>query len=70
MAILRTTVVTTSIFGDYLMTKHLCLICGHEYNTEKGEPGQNIPPGTPFSALPADWVCPVCGSEKKFFKEV
>jgi rubredoxin len=51
------------------MTNYVCLICGHEYNPEKGEPKQNIPPETPFSALPADWTCPVCGAEKKLFKE-
>jgi|GEM_PF-1236516 rubredoxin len=70
IAILRVTVVTTSISGFYLMTKYVCLICGHEYNPEKGEPTQKIAPGTPFSALPADWVCPVCGAEKRLFKEV
>jgi rubredoxin len=52
------------------MTTYVCLICGHEYNPEKGEPLQNIVPNTAFSALPADWVCPVCGAEKKLFKEV
>jgi rubredoxin len=45
------------------------MICGHEYSIEKGEKTQNIPPGTPFSALAADWVCPVCGAEKKLFRE-
>jgi rubredoxin len=45
------------------------MICGHEYDPEKGEPGQNIPPQTGFPALPADWVCPVCGAEKKLLKE-
>jgi rubredoxin len=52
------------------MTKYVCQICGHEYDPEKGEPIQNIPPRTPFSALPADWECPVCGAAKKLFKEV
>ena len=56
--------------GFYLMTKYVCMICGHEYNPEKGEPNRKIAPGTPFPALPADWVCPVCGAEKRLFKEV
>jgi rubredoxin len=51
------------------MTNYVCLICGHEYNPEMGEPKQNILPETPFSALPADWTCPVCSAEKKLFKE-
>ncbi|HSQ93628.1 MAG TPA: rubredoxin [Methanoregula sp.] len=55
--------------GFCAMTTYVCLICGHVYNPEKGEPIQNIPPNTAFSALPADWVCPVCGAEKKLFKE-
>jgi rubredoxin len=71
IAILRATLVTTrSFWGFYLMTKYICLVCRHEYDPEKGEPTQNIPPETPFSALPADWVCPVCGAGKNFFKEV
>lgn len=52
------------------MTKYVCQICGHAYDPEKGEPKQNIPAGIPFSALPDDWVCPVCGAEKRLFKEV
>jgi rubredoxin len=51
------------------MTRYICTICGHEYRIDKGEPVQNIPPGTAFSALPADWTCPVCGAEKKLFRE-
>jgi rubredoxin len=51
------------------MTTYICQICGHEYNPQKGEPTQNILPETSFSALPADWVCPVCGAEKRLFKE-
>jgi rubredoxin len=51
------------------MTKYVCLICGHEYLPEKGEPLQNILPETPFPALPADWACPVCGAERNYSKE-
>ena len=52
------------------MTKYVCLICGHEYNPETGEPAQNILPGIPFSALPADWACPVCGASKADFERI
>jgi len=51
------------------MTTYICQICGHEYNPQKGEPTQNILPETPFSSLPADWACPVCGAAKGLFKE-
>jgi rubredoxin len=50
------------------MTTYICQICGHEYNPQNGETNQNIPPGTDFSTLPADWMCPVCGAEKRLFK--
>jgi rubredoxin len=56
-------------WGFYHMTKYICQICGHEYDPQKGEPTQNIPKETPFPALTADWSCPVCGAEKKFFRE-
>ena len=51
------------------MTKFVCMICGHAYDPEKGEPRQDIAPGLPFASLPADWTCPVCGAEKRLFKE-
>ncbi|MDD1684639.1 MAG: rubredoxin [Methanoregula sp.] len=51
------------------MTRYVCMICGHEYSPDKGEPSQKIPPGMPFSVLPDDWTCPVCGAAKKQFRE-
>lgn len=30
-------------------------------------PGKPVPPGTPFSHLPANWLCPVCGAPKDSF---
>ena len=27
-------------------------------------------PGTAFGDLPADWVCPLCGSDKEYFEGV
>ena len=41
-----------------------CLSCGHVYDPEVGEPGDNIPPGTPFENLSDDWICPECGVHK------
>lgn len=52
------------------MGKFVCMICAHEFDPEKGEPGQRIPAGTEFGALPAGWNCPVCGAEKRLFREV
>ena len=50
------------------MECYVCGICGHKYNPEKGEPLQNINPGIPFAALPADWSCPVCFADKTRFR--
>jgi rubredoxin len=33
-------------------------------------PGSPVPPGTAFVALPADWLCPVCGAAKETFVPV
>ncbi len=47
---------------------YVCMICGYRYDPAKGDPGQGIPPGTPFEDLPEHWVCPVCGAETRFFE--
>ena len=56
--------------GDILMKKYVCIICGYIYDPEEGDPDSGIKPGTPFEALPDDWVCPVCGAAKDQFEEV
>ncbi|MBR1850855.1 MAG: rubredoxin [Bacteroidales bacterium] len=52
------------------MTKYKCKICGHVYDPAIGDPTQNIAPGTPFEALPADWKCPKCKKGKEMFEPV
>jgi len=52
---------------DMKMAKYECTICGYVYDPEKGDPDSGVKPGTPFEALPADWVCPVCGAAKDQF---
>ena len=49
------------------MQKYVCGICLWEYDPEKGDPDNGIPPGTPFEDLPDDWVCPECGVGKDQF---
>ncbi|MCQ2975924.1 MAG: rubredoxin [Bacteroidales bacterium] len=41
--------------------KYICEICGYVYDDEKEE--------IPFSELPEDYVCPLCGAEKTEFSE-
>jgi len=49
------------------MRKYECEPCGYIYDPAKGDPDNNIPPGTPFEKLPEDWVCPMCGVGKEDF---
>lgn len=47
---------------------YICVICGHVYRPEEGDPTAGIPPGTPFSDLPEDYRCPVCNAGKDYYK--
>lgn len=49
------------------LEKWECTVCGYIYDPEIGDPEHGIKPGTPFEALPHDWVCPVCGVPKDQF---
>lgn len=40
--------------------KYVCRICGYVYDEETE--------GTPFSALPSDWKCPLCGAARSDFR--
>jgi len=51
------------------MTKFKCP-CKYTYDPEKGDPKQNIPPGTPFEELPDTWRCPRCKRKKEKFVPV
>jgi rubredoxin len=50
------------------MKKYVCTVCGFVYDPAKGDPENNVPPGTAFENLPANWVCPVCGAAKDQFE--
>lgn len=52
------------------MPKYICNVCGYEYDPEVGDPDSDIAPGTPFEAIPHDWVCPTCGAGKEDFEVV
>ena len=47
-----------------------CQVCGYIYDEAKGDADGGIKPGTKFSALPDDWVCPMCGASKEDFEKV
>jgi rubredoxin len=46
------------------MDSYKCIVCGYIYDPAQGEPENGIEPGIPFSDLPADYICPVCGAGK------
>ena len=49
--------------------KWQCTICGYTYDPAAGDPENGVSPGTEFDALPADWVCPLCGAGKDQFEK-
>lgn len=52
------------------MAKYECDVCGYIYDPEQGDPDNGVAPGTPFEALPDDWVCPDCGADKSQFTKI
>ena len=49
------------------MSRYVCTICGYIYDEAKGDPEHGLAPGTPWDAIPDDWVCPLCGASKAEF---
>ena len=52
------------------MERFICINCGYIYDPEKGDPENDVPPGTAFDDLPQDWVCPLCYVEQDQFDEL
>ena len=65
----RTSALPFLILKRTIMTKFKCP-CKYTYDPEKGDPKQNIPPGTPFEELPDTWRCPRCKRKKEKFVPV
>lgn len=49
------------------MAPRECGICWYVYQPAQGDDVWQVPPGTPFEALPDDWRCPRCDSAKDRF---
>ncbi len=45
------------------MSAFRCPECGYTYDEAAGNPREGFPPGTPWSEVPADMSCPLCGVE-------
>lgn len=52
------------------MAKWKCTVCGFIYDSEYGDPDNNIVAGTPFEKLPDEWKCPICGAPKSSFRKI
>ncbi len=59
----------TVLKGDQSSMKYVCGICGYVYDEATGDPDNGVAPGTKWDALPADWVCPLCGVSKDEFSQ-
>ena len=59
-----------SLKGGNVISKYKCPVCDYIYDSDEGDPENNIPPGTPFENLPDDWTCPICGTSKDEFEPV
>jgi len=46
----------------------ICGGCYFIYDPSAGLPEQSIPSGTPFAAIPSNWRCPDCGTDKTTFR--
>ncbi|HJV50812.1 MAG TPA: rubredoxin [Noviherbaspirillum sp.] len=42
------------------MASYACPICHYIYDEQAGEPREGYPPGTPWGAIPDDFMCPDC----------
>jgi rubredoxin len=48
-------------------TRLECKICWTVYDPALGDEVWQIPPGTPFTELPAHWTCPNCSALQQDF---
>ena len=53
--------------AEPLAGQWICKVCSMIYDPAAGDPDSGIAPGTPFEAIPEDWVCPICGARKSSF---
>ena len=49
------------------LRRWLCEACGLVYDEARGDPDSGLAPGTRWADIPADWVCPLCGTPKSDF---
>jgi rubredoxin len=67
--VLNITIVEASEVTEELH-RHECGVCGYIYEPSIGDAKRNIPSGTAFETIAADWRCPVCNAKKKAFADI
>ena len=50
------------------MNSYVCLVCGYVYQPDRGDPENGVAPGTEFSDIPEEWICPICQAPKDQFE--
>jgi len=55
---------------DAAFKRLMCLGCGFSYDEALGLPEHGLAPGTRWSDIPEDWVCPDCGTLKSQFEMI
>ncbi|HIZ30582.1 MAG TPA: rubredoxin [Candidatus Fournierella merdipullorum] len=49
--------------------KYVCTVCGFIYDEAAGDPDNGVAPGTAWTDVPEDYVCPLCGVGKDMFEQ-
>jgi rubredoxin len=52
------------------MKYYQCITCGYVYDENEGDAENDIPAGTEWGDLPDNWICPVCGTDKRGFEKI
>ena len=52
------------------MKTYQCIVCSFIYAEAEGMPEDGIAPGTLWTDVPADWMCPDCGVSKADFEMI
>ena len=53
-----------------VLDRYECRACGYVYEPAKGDSKDSVAPGTPFTELPPNWRCPVCGVKTSQFENI
>jgi len=48
--------------------RYICVGCDYVYDSELGDEGLGIAPGTAWEDLSDDFFCPICGIGKDLFE--